>query len=173
MTHEQAVALMRAGAPAPGGVWADLGAGSGTFARALSEVLGPAGLVIAVDRDVRRLEPLGPSALGAPVRTLRADFRRPLELPELDGLLLANALHFVARQESVLRQLVRYLKPGGTALFLEYDTNRASPWNPHPLPALRLRQLAEATGLRAPQERARTPSAFGGRELYLVHAVKA
>lgn len=161
---------MRAGVPGAGGVWADLGAGAGTFARALSVVLGRDGRVIAVDRDSRSLAGIVSPPGGAPIRTLTADIRRPLELPELDGLLLANALHFVARQESVLRGLTRHLKPGGSALFLEYDTNRVSPWNPHPLPLERLQRLSEIVGLEEFQERARLPSSFGGRELYLAVA---
>jgi ubiquinone/menaquinone biosynthesis C-methylase UbiE len=111
-----------------GETWADLGAGAGTFSLALSELLGPTGTVIAVDWDHRALRRIGtPPASWALIRTHHADFTQPLKLTNLDGLLLANVLHFVARQEKVLRQLIAYLRPGGRVLFLEYDTEQVSP----------------------------------------------
>ena len=156
-----------------GGTWADLGAGRGVFAQALSDLLGPAGAVIAVDRDARALGRIAaPPASGATIRTYHADFTRPLELPDLDGILLANALHFVMRQERVLKRLVSYLKPQGRVLVVEYDNEHRSPWNPYPLPFRRFRQLAGTVGLGDVQELNRRPSRFGGRELYAAVALK-
>ena len=130
-------------------------------------------MVIAVDRDLHALRRIGtPLASWAPIRTHHADFTQPLKLTNLDGLLLANALHFVAQQERVLRQLIGYLRPSGRVLFLEYDTEQVSPWNPYPLPLGRLQQLAVAAGLEAPYEVHRRPSIFGGREFYAAVALK-
>src|SRR5690606_11791159 len=58
-----------------GGTWADLGAGSGTFTRALASLLGAAGTVYAVDRSpsVRNLARRGDEA-GAAVLPIMADF---------------------------------------------------------------------------------------------------
>lgn len=173
MTHQDAVSLLR-GVPAPGESWADLGAGSGVFTRALSELLGPDGRVLAVDRNAAALRQIGEASPdGAAIGAVHADFREALELPPLDGLLLANSLHFVRQPVPVLRHLAGFLRPGGKALFLEYDTPRASPWNPHPLPFARLVQVAAASGLGGLQELSRRPSAFGGRELVLAVALKA
>jgi len=123
VNHEHAVALINQGVEKQGETWVDLGAGGGTFSLTLSELLGSEGRVIAVDRDARALRRIGtPPASWAAIRTYHADFTRPLELTNMDGLLLANSLHFVARQEEVLRQLIGYLRPGGRVLFLEYDT---------------------------------------------------
>ncbi len=173
MTHKDALLLIEPGVRTPGGTWADLGAGAGVFARALSELLGPAGSVVAVDRNARALAYIGaPPASGAAIRTLHADFTRPLELPDLDGILLANSLHFVMWQERTLRHLVRYLKPRGQVLVVEYDNDQRSPWNPFPLPFNRFQQLAVAVGLQGLQELSRRPSLFGGRELYAAVALK-
>lgn len=172
MLHADAVSLFR-DAVLPGETWADFGAGSGTFARALSELLGPSGTVVAVDHSAAALGRIGPAAPGgAVIRTLHADFREALALGPLDGLLLANALHFVQQQVPVLRHLAGFLKVGGKALFLEYDTPHAAPWNPHPLPPSRLSQVVAAAGLGELREVRRRPSAFGGRELYLAAAAK-
>ena len=172
MTHEDAVSLLR-GVPASGETWADLGAGSGTFTHALSELLGLDGRVLAVDRNAGALRQIGAASPGAAgIETLHADFAEAVGLPALDGLLLANSLHFVRQQVPVLRHHAGFLRPGGKALFLEYDTPRASPWNPYPLPFARLAQVVAAAGLGAPLELTRRPSAFGGRELVLAVAVK-
>lgn len=172
MTHQDAVSLLR-NVPAPGETWADLGAGSGTFTRALSELLGPGGGVLAVDRNASALRQIGEaSPRGAVIRTLHADFAEALTLPPLDGLLLANSLHFVRQQVPVLRHLAGFLKQGGKVVFLEYDTHHPSPWNPYPLPFGRLSQVAAASGLGELLELSRQPSAFGGRELYLAVASK-
>ena len=175
MDHADALSLIAPGLSVgvgEGQIWADLGAGSGVFARALSELLGPTGVVIAVDRDARVLQricvprPDLSRPVGGEIRRYHADFRRPLELPPLDGLLLANSLHFVARQEAVLRQLVSYVHPQGRVLLVEYDEQRASPWNPYPVPPGRFKKLAAAVGLQGVKELRRHPSQFGNRELY-------
>jgi len=103
MKHADAIELIRDAIGGRGGVWADLGAGTGTFTRALSAVLGAGSTVFAVDADaraVRALRELSTSTSGgARVITVKADFAQPLELPglvhgpaQLDGMLLANAL---------------------------------------------------------------------------------
>ncbi|HYN87069.1 MAG TPA: methyltransferase domain-containing protein, partial [Ardenticatenaceae bacterium] len=63
------IALIRAGVLTPGGVWADLGAGTGNFTWARRELLGPEGTIYAVDRDGkairRQRELIASSAPGA------------------------------------------------------------------------------------------------------------
>lgn len=173
MEHTDALSFIQAGVTATGETWADLGAGRGVFTRAVSELLGLQGEVIAVDRDARALQEIGtPPATGAKIRLYPADFRGPLELPELDGLLLANSLHFVRRQERVLRQLSTYVRPGGKILIVEYDVRQSSPWNPHPVPPERFEHLAAKVGLQEGLELGRRPSRFGGRVLYAVVARK-
>jgi precorrin-6B methylase 2 len=46
---------LRDGVPQPGGVWVDLGSGTGAFTLALAELVGPAGQIHSVDRDRRAL----------------------------------------------------------------------------------------------------------------------
>jgi ubiquinone/menaquinone biosynthesis C-methylase UbiE len=145
------VALIRAGVPGPGGIWADLGAGTGNFTWALRELLGPTGTIYAVDRDRKAIarqraaiESAGP---GAAIVPIEADFTRPLDLLSLDGILLANALHFIRDQVATLRQIVGYLRPGGRLLVVEYDVASTMPWVPFPLPFERLRVLAPQAGL--------------------------
>ena len=100
MQDRDAIALISAAVTKPGGVWADLGAGSGMFTRALATLLGPPGTVYAVDSDPDALRELDRSAAatapGAMVRTIVGDFTGPIDLPPLDGVIVANALHYIA-----------------------------------------------------------------------------
>lgn len=149
--------------------WADLGAGDGAFTRALRELLGPAADLYAVDVDASglRRRQRGPGAHSDEGGThlLEADFTRPLDLPPLDGVLLANALHFVRDQRAALRRFRGYLKPSGKLLVVEYDTTNTSMWVPHPVPFHALTRLAPSAGFRPPELLATVPSRFRG-EIY-------
>lgn len=153
------------------GTWLDLGAGRGVFTRALASLLGAEGRVIAVDRDASVLRDLehaaGEDVGGAPITTITADLRemsamKELEGVELAGALAANALHYVARPEAVLRELAARLLPGGRIVIIEYDRRGASRWIPHPLPSDRLETAALEAGLAAPHLMARRPSRYQG-----------
>ena len=56
MDRTEMLGLIRGGVDAPGGTWADLGAGTGNFTRVLGELLGPRGTIYAVDRDRKAIE---------------------------------------------------------------------------------------------------------------------
>ena len=173
MKHADAIELIRDAVGGRGGVWADFGAGTGTFTRALSAVLGAGSTVFAVDADaraVRALRELSTStSCGAAVIAVHADFAQPLVLPgmvrgqaQLDGILLANALHFVRDPERVLSRLVEHLRPGGRAIVVEYDRRAASEWVPFPIPASRWPRLAESAGLAESAITATRPSSYSG-----------
>jgi ubiquinone/menaquinone biosynthesis C-methylase UbiE len=169
MDTNQAIELIADAIPGAGGTWADVGAGHGTFTRALARVLGPTGRIYAVDRDPRAfasLRRLSPRERTAIVPVL-ADFTQSFALPgldeaPLDGLLVANALHFVPDAEGVLARLVALIRPGGRVVLVEYDRRAANRWVPYPIPIARLPDLARSVGLSPPTITATRPSAFGG-----------
>ena len=170
MTHTDALSLIRAGVLKEGATWADLGAGSGVFTRALADLLGPQGQVYAVDRQPHPF--VGHKPQWAPITPRQGDFTKSLTLPALDGLLMANALHFVRHHERALTYLLAYLKPGGTFLLVEYDLSRGSPWVPFPVSSAYFGTLATLVGLGEVKEVGRRPSRYGPRELYAVAAQK-
>jgi ubiquinone/menaquinone biosynthesis C-methylase UbiE len=133
--HADHVDLIR-DAVAPG-AWAELGSGTGAFTLALADLLGTAGAIVSVDRDGgalrRQRQAVEARFPAASVRYVQADFTRPLELPELDGVLMANSLHFVRRPQALLDAVRGWLRPGGRLVLVEYDTDRGNPWVPHPL----------------------------------------
>ena len=173
MKHADAIELIREAVGGRGGVWADFGAGTGTFTKALSAVLGAGSTVFAVDDDARAVRALRELSMassgGARVIAVNADFAQPLAFPgvvdgktQLDGMLLANALHFVRDPERVLSRLGEHLRPGGRAIVVEYDRREASRWVPFPIPASRWPRLAQSAGLAEPSITATRPSSYSG-----------
>lgn len=169
MDHADHVNLLGPAIPSPslGAVWADVGAGSGAFTLALADLLGPGAQIIAVDRDRRALEAnaraVAVSFVATRLTTLVADFRTDLwYLPELDGLVAANSLHFVPRpdQVGVVASLAARLKPGGTFLVVEYDADSGNQWVPNPFSARAWPRLAEQAGLVDARVLYRVPSRF-------------
>jgi ubiquinone/menaquinone biosynthesis C-methylase UbiE len=165
MDHADHVWLLR-GAVESGGTWADIGAGNGAFTLALADLLGPGGRIVAVDRDAGALLENGRLVAGrfpeVTVQTVVADLTRPLVLPELDGLVAANSLHYVARdrQVAVVAELARHLRPGGRFVVVEYDADHGNPWVPHPFSYPSWERLAAAAGLTETRQLGRLPSRF-------------
>jgi ubiquinone/menaquinone biosynthesis C-methylase UbiE len=176
MNESDAIDLLRpAVAPAPEAYWADLGAGTGTFTRALAALLGAEARIYAVDADDRALRSLRARAEKAPgpprIRIIHGDFTRRMPLPPLDGIVMANALHFVRDQPAALALAASYLRPGGRLVVIEYENRAASRWVPHPVSSARLADLAADAGLTPPRVVARRPSAYGG-EIYVAMAIR-
>lgn len=173
MEPHEAIELVRGGVARAGETWADLGSGSGTFTRALSELLGPSGSVYAVDS---RPDVLAEVVLprGAPIVPLVADFTQPLPFQDLDGVLMANSLHFVEanRQAAVLESCAGLLRSGGALVLVEYDQSRGNPWVPYPVPPARFRELAQAAALSPPREIGRRRSRYGPKDIYAAVALR-
>lgn len=173
MTPELALTLIETAIPRNAESWADVGAGTGTFTHALAELLGPSGVVYAVDhdpgalRELRRLEARRVDRQRARIVVLEGDFTS-IALPEVDGVLAANALHFVPMnaQASVLARLAATLHPGGRVVVIEYDREQGNRWVPFPISRKRLAQLSREAGLEAPRFTGSAPSDFAG-EMYV------
>lgn len=173
MTEHDAALLIRPAIPAEGGAWADLGAGSGTFTRALAGILGPDGRVEAIEpnaharRELVRLSNASANEQTAQIFANAGDLTKPLALRGLSGILMANSLHFVdgATQAAVLRQLATYLDAHGRIVLVEYEDEIGNQWVPYPVSFRRFSALCKSAGLIAPTISGRMPSAFGG-ELY-------
>lgn len=168
MDVDTAADLIRAAVPPGSATWADLGSGSGTFALALAALLGPDGRVFAMDNDGSALSDLRAAVathpLGRQIIPLRHDFRKRFDFPALDGVLLANALHFVApdEQADVLQLVKSYLRPTGRLLVVDYDGRAANAWVPYPVSRRALENLFKAVGLGSPSIAGTRPSRYGG-----------
>jgi ubiquinone/menaquinone biosynthesis C-methylase UbiE len=143
LNHADLVALIEDGVRGAGGRWADLGAGEGAFTAALADVLGPSAHVVAVDKDARAL-----LSIAARFETRVADFTRPLDMHDLDGVLMANSLHFVRDKQPVLEAVHAMLKSNGRLVIVEYGADRGNLWVPHPFTYARWETMAARAGFR-------------------------
>lgn len=124
-------------------IWADLGCGSGTFTKALAELLPAGSTILAIDKEAQQFY----SSTGISIQFRQADFTKPDVLPlNLDGALLANSLHYVSDQANFLGRLSKSLNPGGRLIIVEYDTDQASQWVPYPLHFSKLKMLLTGAG---------------------------
>jgi ubiquinone/menaquinone biosynthesis C-methylase UbiE len=170
MNHTDHVDLLRPANLPQGGTWADFGAGTGAFTLALSELVGLNAEIYAIDRDrgaLSRLEQLHRARFGTSqnIHAIRADFTGALSLPPLDGILMANSLHFYRDKEKVLRHIRKFLKWNGALLLIEYNVDWGNPWVPHPLSFETFQSLASQAGYSEPELLAKIPSRFL-REFY-------
>jgi ubiquinone/menaquinone biosynthesis C-methylase UbiE len=158
--------LLRGGVDAKGGRWADLGAGEGAFTLALAELLGPGAHITAVDRDAGSLreaaDAMGKRFPATRLDVMRADFTRALELASLDGVVMANSLHFVRDKRPVLERVKSTLRPGGRLIVVEYGANRGNPWVPHPFSFDRWEQMAAEAGFEGTRLLGSVPSRYLG-----------
>jgi len=164
MTHEDHLNLLREGVPGTGGVWADLGSGTGAFTLALADLIGPTGEIYSVDRDrgaLREQERAMQARFPVtPVHYVATDFTGRLDLPALDGVIMANSLHYVRHKEPVVGTVRGYLKPGGRLILVEYNADSGNPWVPYPLSYRTWEALAGRCGFSDTRLLATVPSRF-------------
>jgi hypothetical protein len=124
--------------------------------------------VYAVDRDPNALRHLGHTVrrtgAGAEIHSVVADFTRPMGLPVLHGVVLANALHFVPYDEQarVLGQIARLVDAGGSIVVVEYERRAANRWVPYPVSFEALGVLTRGLRLGTPTRLATRPSRYSG-----------
>lgn len=155
----------------PSGIWLDAGCGDGVFADVLRES-NPAELcVIGLDRDrysLRRFSNCLDSKQ-QPALAVLGDLESELPFTGLDGILLANVLHYFAHPEQVniLRRVARAMNHSGMLVIVEYNSNQSTSAVPHPIPLSSVSQLLKDASFIAPQKISRVSSSYL-REMYAV-----
>ncbi len=166
MNHDEHVRLLRGGVAEPGGVCADLGSGSGAFTLALADLLGPAGVIYSVDKDRSALREQERAMRArfpeTTVQYIVADFTQRLDLPPLDGVVMANSLHFQRQKDPVLQLVRGYLKPGGRLILVEYNVDRGNMWVPYPFSYSTWEALARQNGFASTTLLTTQPSRYLG-----------
>lgn len=157
MSHEDAVALIQNALT--GDVpqcWADLGCGSGTFTKILHSLLPSGSYITAVDRERQRLDL-------PDVEFVRANFEKDeLGLSGLNGILMANSLHYVKDKAALIRKLEFSFADDPKFVVIEYDNRRANPWVPYPIPFEQLESLFKGLGYTKIRKIAERASAYSG-----------
>jgi SAM-dependent methyltransferase len=147
--------------------WADLGCGNGTFTLALADLLAANSIIHAIDRDGPALSEL-PSVRGnVRIATHRGDFtKQPWPFGDLDGLLMANSLHYVRNQAAFIRRCESQMKPERRFIVVEYDTDEADRWVPYPVSRTTLAVLFNGAGYSSISVLGLRPSVYSRAALY-------
>jgi trans-aconitate methyltransferase len=150
-------------------VWADLGCGDGLFSSALDRLL-PAGSTIhAIDKEVQSLSK---HQAKNEIIFHQLDFGiQPLPFTDLDGIIMANSLHFFEDKVSVFTALKKHVRPGGNLIVIEYDLINGNPWVPHPITFKALRQLFQQLGYQNVRKIGERNSAYGPHKMYSCAAI--
>jgi len=169
MTIEQASILIRSAVvllPATGqpASWADLGCGSGLFTEALAGLLSEGSTLYGIDTNPQLKRQVAGN--GTSIVPLPADFvKDDLPLSNLDGILMANSLHYVQDKPALLQRLRLYMQATAPFLIVEYDIDTPVPtWVPYPVSYASLTRLFAGQGhVHKLGER---PSLYGRGNLY-------
>ena len=166
MNQSDLVGLLKDGVTGRGGSWIDLGAGEGAFTLALAELLGPGAHITAVDKDAGAIRGLaaemGRRFPSTKLEVKVADFKHPLSASGLDGIVMANSLHFVRDKAPVLALVREMLRPAGSLIVVEYGTDRGNPWVPHPFSYATWEKMAAQAGFSSTRLLRTFPSRYFG-----------
>jgi ubiquinone/menaquinone biosynthesis C-methylase UbiE len=159
MTHEQAVSFIKSAVTDTEiQYWADLGCGTGTFTKALIDLLPEGSHVTAVDKEKQKFNLEN-------IDFIQADFTG-LDLAELDGILIANALHYVADKVSLLKKLEPMFSQAPRFVIIEYDTDKPNLWVPYPITFAKLQTLFEGLGYTHIEKLNERRSAYGSGNMF-------
>ena len=147
-------------------IWADLGCGNGLFSRALLSLLPESSQMYAVDQQVYPFEESN-------IHFIQADFvKQTPALPPLNGVLMANSLHFVADKLAFLEKIKLQLLPAGAFLLIEYDMRRGNPWVPYPLNFNAALDLFAQAGFQSMGKVNEKPSLYNRANIYSALFIK-
>ena len=172
MELQRAIKMIQTAIPSEVGQWADLGAGTGLFTLALDQLLPEGSKVFAVDKSPHALYKL-PKLHQVQLEIVDANFERILPLPQMDGIIMANALHYVQNKPQILAQILGHLRPQGRFILIEYDIKTpVSTWIPYPIDFEAFHALAPKVGLSTPELIDRVPSIYGHQSIYAAVSLK-
>lgn len=140
--------------------WADLGCGKGLFTRALAALLPGGSSIIAADRE--------PVKFSQPnIRFLQMDFEKDKwKFPPLNGILMANSLHFVKNKPAFLAKAAAHLEKDHRFLIVEYNTDIPNPWVPFPISFPNLQKLFADAGYKKTTLLREHPSIYHRSKMY-------
>lgn len=154
---------LRAAIPSSPVCWADLGCGDGLFTEALARLLPRRSALYGVDLRPRLHSD---TVNGVSLIPFNADFET-MPLPtEVDGFLMANALHYVQDKPTFLKKLETYYRNGpqkGPLLIVEYDKDTpVEQWVPWPVSFAKLQPLLQNAGWKTVEKIGEVHSLYGG-----------
>jgi SAM-dependent methyltransferase len=168
MSPDDARALIAHPSLSAGGrqVWTDLGCGDGTFTVALASLLPAGSTVHAIDNDTRALARLPARHGDVAIVAHAGDFTvLPWPFDGVDGVLMANSLHYVREQAAFLRG-IEAAQRRRRILLVEYDITRGNAWVPFPISQPSAVELFRSVGYGVEAILGRTRSKYRRGEIY-------
>ncbi|MEL7249625.1 MAG: class I SAM-dependent methyltransferase [Bacteroidota bacterium] len=169
MQIQEAVELIVAAKPLLGEQpvkWLELGAGSGTFTQALARILPAGSTIYATDLRPQHL----PSTDTVNIHSQRLDFLQDeLSFSAIDGILMANSLHYVQNKSTFLRKLKPCLHSMGRLIVVEYNTESANHWVPYPISFPKLAVQAKTWGFTSVMKLGERTSVYQNGGMYAAH----
>ena len=149
-------------------VWADLGCGSGTFTLALANLLSPGSLVYAIDSNATALKNIPSSYNQVSIEKHKTDFiGNKLPFDKIDGILMANAFHYVQHKNAFIKEIAVHIKGNGRFLIVEYNTDQPVPvWVPFPVSFPSLQSLFQDAGFNTVRLLNERSSVYGHAPIY-------
>lgn len=148
-------------------IWADLGCRTGVFTNALANLLPIGSLIFAIDAQSQNLQ----KTMGnVSIDFIKADFEKSdFEFSDLDGILMANSLHFVKDKSSLIHRLEKYLSQNKKIVIVEYDTKSANQWVSFPICFSDLKTLFMNHQFNEIEKIGEQKSIFGQGDLYVAN----
>jgi len=167
MEPSTAIRLIEKGVPkSPEGQrWADLGAGDGFFTHALASILSNGSSVLAIDKNSSYLKSIQRFDQ-VEVEVRQGDFTSLTWGENFDGILMANALHYVYNPRDFLTKLKVKLSHSGRLVIVEYERKQANPWVPYPIPLGKLQQIGATAGFSSIEKMEETSSIYDNATIY-------
>ena len=168
MTLQDAVTLIKNKNIISGttGAWANLGYSSELFTYVLAGLLSEESTIYAIDKQIASFS-TNTSCKGATIKLLELDFEKEtLPTKNLNGIMMANSLHFVKHKKDFLEEMKSCLKEHGYFLIVEYDTEIPNHWVPYPVSFLSLKNIFSDASFTSGSKINERPSAFNRGNLY-------
>jgi ubiquinone/menaquinone biosynthesis C-methylase UbiE len=155
----------------PNATWADLGCGSGTFTKALASLLMEHSKIYAVDKVDQPMK--SPNENKVEIEFIRLDFiNEALPFVNLDGILMANALHYVKEKDVLIKKLTKHLKPAGQFIIIEYETENSNQWVPYPINFKKLQKAFSVAGFSEVIKISERKSIYQAGKMYAAVAMR-
>lgn len=148
-----------------GQLWADMGCGSGLFSFALAQMLCSGSTIYAADKTNSFSQTN--KVKGVETEWVQADFvQDSFEFTQLNGILMANSLHYVADKNALINKFKKMLLPQGIFIIIEYDTVQSNRWVPYPISFSQLKQLFLAAGYTNTRKIGERKSVYNNTTMY-------
>lgn len=145
--------------------WADLGCGSGLFSKALAEFLPVDSHILCLDKDGQNWRMIDAGQVRLEFQ--RVDFvQETIPATNLDGILMANSLHYISDKTVLIQKLRSCLGAHGKFLVVEYDTERANRWVPYPITFSKLEKIFASLGFTKIKKIGERKSVYGLELMY-------